>query len=326
MEVALTTYRRVTLEDRFKIKTCLELGLYQNEIAVKLGFNKSTISRELSRNTGGRGYRLKQAERLSTERQAWRSNSRKMTKPIKESIDKLTRIKWSPSQISKRLSQENKLTVSHETIYQYIYKDFKSGGNLYTNLRFSHRKRKPRFPRKSKDRRGIIKNAISIEERSEEANSRKCIGHWERDTMFGKDRRNSVLMLVDRKSRYIKLGKLSRRTSILTLKKTKELLVDLPLKTITNDRGKEFTDHEQLTKDLKVTVYFCHPYTSSERGTVENRIGILRQYLPKGSDLKNLKQKELSIIETELNNRPMKCLDWKTPYEVLYKKKVALTT
>jgi IS30 family transposase len=144
--------------------------------------------------------------------------------------------------------------------------------------------------------------------------------------MFGKDKRNSVLLIADRKSRFVKLGKLSRRTAPLTLQKTKELLRHLPKKTMTNERGKEFTDHEQLTRDLGLPVYFCHPYTSSERGTSENRIGIIRQYLPKGSNLKFLKHKTLKIIEWELNNRPMKCLDWRTPYEVFFKKAVALTT
>lgn len=322
----MSTYRRVTAEDRFKLKTYLDAGLTQSEAAVKLGFDKSTISRELRRNTGGRGYRHKQAQRLSQERQAWRAAPRKMDRRMVKTVNRLLARKWSPQQISERLRLEGHESVCYETIYQHVYANFKSGGTLFTNLRFSHRTRKPRFPRKNKDRRGVIKNAMSIENRPAGANNRSRFGHWERDTMFGKDRRNSVLLIADRKSRFIKLGKLSRRTAPLTLEKTKELLRRLPKKTMTNDRGKEFTDHEQLTKDLGLPVYFCHPYTSSERGTVENRIGIVRQYLPKGSNLKSLKHKTLKIIEWELNNRPMKCLDWRTPYEVLFGKSVALTT
>ena len=322
----MSSYRRVTAEDRFKIKTYLDAGLNYSEAAVKLGFDKGTISRELARNTGGRGYRYKQADRLSQKRQAWRSDHRKMDARMQKTVGRLIKLKWSPKQISKRLEHERRPTISHETIYQYVYADFICGGNLFTSLRFSHRKRKPRFPRRNKDRRGIIQNAISIEERPLGANNRSRYGHWERDTMFGQDKRNSVLLLVDRKSRYLKLGKLSRRTAKLTLAKTKELLRRLPRKSMTNDRGKEFTDHEQLTKDIGIPVYFCHPYTSSERGTVENRIGILRQYLKKGCDLKYLKHKTLKRIEWDLNNRPMKCLDWKTPYEVEFKRTVALTT
>ena len=206
-------------------------------------------------------------------------------------------MKWSPEQISGRLSHEGNSTVSYETIYQHVYSDYRSGGRLFANLRFGHRKRKPRFPRRNRDRRGIIQNARSIEERPKSANNRSCYGHWERDTMFGQDKRNSVLILADRKSRYLKLGKLSRRT-----------------------------DHEKLTADLNLPVFFCHPYSSSERGTVENRIGVLRQYLPKGTNLKYLKHVTLKNIERDLNTRPMKCLDWRTPYEVLYGTKVALTT
>lgn len=318
-------YRRVTAEDRFQLKTYLSAGLNQSEIAVKLGFNKSTISRELSRNTGGRGYRIKQAQRLSEGRQAWRGLPRKLDKPMQKILDVLLAKKWSPEQISERLQLEGQATVSHETIYRYVYADYKSGGRLFTNLRFSHRKRRSRFPRRNRDRRGIIQDAISIEDRPVEANRRAKNGHWERDTMFGKDKHNSVLILADRKSRYLKLAKLPRRTAAFTLAKTKELLHRLPKRTMTNDRGKEFTDHQQLTKDLGIPVFFCHPYSSSERGTVENRIGILRQYLPKGTNLKYLKHKTLKIIEYELNNRPMKCLDWRTPYEVLFKRNVALT-
>ena len=322
----MSTYRRVTAEDRFQMKTYLDAGLNQSKIAAKLGFNKSTVSRELARNRGGRGYRCRQAQRLSTERQAWRSKPRKLDDQMLKTIDRLLCKKWSPQQISERLKREGFESVSYETIYQYVYADFKSGGILFKNLRFSHRRRKPRFPRINKDRRGVIKNAISIEERPSGANNRSRYGHWERDTMFGQDKRNSVLIVADRKSRYLKLGKLSRRTASLTLTKTKELLRRLPKKSVTNDRGREFTDHEKLSKDIGIPVFFCHPYTSSERGTVENRIGVLRQYLPKGSDLKFLKHKTLKIIEWELNNRPMKCLDWRTPYEVLFNKSVALTT
>jgi IS30 family transposase len=322
----MSTYRRVTAEDRLLVKAYLDVGLNQSEVAVKLGFHKSTISRELRRNSGGRGYRHKQAQRFSQEKQAWRSNPRKLNRELVKTINRLLAKKWSPLQISERLRHEGNMSVCYETIYQHVYSDFKSGGTLFTHLRFSHRKRKPRFPRRNKDRRGLIKNAVSIEKRPVGANNRSRFGHWERDTMFGKDKRNSMLLVVDRKSRFVKLGKLSRRTAPLTLKKTKELLRRLPKRTMTNDRGKEFTDHEQLTKDLGLPVYFCHPYTSSERGTAENRIGIVRQYLPKGSDLKYLKHKTLKIIEWELNNRPMKCLDWRTPYEVLFGRTVALTT
>ncbi len=322
----MKTYRRVTAEDRFQLRTYLDAGLNQSEIAVELGFNKSTISRELSRNVGGKGYRHKQAHRHAMSRQAWRSDPRKVDRNMIVRIDRLLKKKWSPEQISKRLEHEGQAAVSHETIYQHVYVDFKNGGSLFANLRFSHRKRKPRFPRRNKDRRGIIEDARSIETRTPGANNRSRKGHWERDTMFGSDKRNSVLLLVDRKTRLVKIGKLSQRTAELTLRCTKRLLKGQPKRSMTNDRGKEFSDHKRLSKSLRIPVYFCHPYSSSERGSVENRIGILRQYLPKGTDLKYLKHKTLLRIEEEISMRPMKCLDWKTPYEVAYGKSVALTT
>jgi transposase, IS30 family len=320
------SYRRVTWEDRIQIKALSQASIKAEEIGRQLGFDRSTIYRELRRNRGRKGYRPQQAQTKAEERQEWRSQPRKMVAEMVRTIEKLVRLKWSPEQISNRLEIEGRSSVSYETIYQHVYTDHKSGGTLFTHLRFGHRKRKPRFPRGKGDRRGIIKNAVSIEQRPNGANNRTHYGHWERDTMFGSDKKNSVLLMADRKSRFVRLGKLSRRTADLTLVKTKDLLKGFRYKTMTNDRGREFTDHEQLTADLKMPVFFCHPYSSSERGTVENRIGILRQYLPKGTNLKYLKHSTLQKIEDQINSRPMKCLDWKTPYEVMYGKNVALTT
>lgn len=321
----MCSYRRVASEDRFKIKALLDAGLNQTQVADKLGFNKSTISREVSRNSGGRGYRFQQAHRLAAERQRWRCDPRKLDLKLKRQINKLLKLKWSPEQISNRLKYESQSSVSYEAIYQYVYKDYKAGGSLFLNLRFSHRQRRPRFPRKNKDRRGIIQNAVSIESRTNGANNRSRLGHWERDVMLGKDRKNSLLVAVDRKSREIRIGKMKRHTAKNTHNQTKKLLKGKTVKSITNDRGHEFTEHKKLSKDLNVPVYFCHAYSSCERGSVENRIGIIRQYLPKGKDLKYLKQKTIERIEYEINTRPMKCLDWKTPYEFISGETVALT-
>lgn len=319
-------YRRVTMEDRIQIKSYLDAGLNQTAIADKLDFDKSTISRELSRNTGARGYRFKQAQQRADRRQEWRSKRRKLTKETTKIIDKLLKSKWSPEQISARLVHEGVNGVSYETIYQHVYRDYKTGGSLFTNLRFCHRQRKPRFPRKNKDRRGVIQGATSIDKRPSGANNRSRFGHWERDTMLGSNRSTAVLAIVDRKSRLVKLEKLKRKTAKNTEEATVRALKGQRCLSITNDRGKEFSDHKRVSKCLGVNVYFCHPYTSSERGTCENRIGVIRQYLPKGQDLKYLKNKTLKKIEHDLNNRPMKCLDWKTPYEVAYGKSVALCT
>jgi IS30 family transposase len=314
-------YRRVTYEDRLKIKAYLDVGLNQCEIACKLGFDKSTISREINRNTGGRGYRPKQAQRLSEERQDYRIEPRKMTGEIIDQIEKKLELYWSPEQISSRMKYEGLESVSTETIYRYIYRDSKKGGQLWSYLRRSRRTRKPRFPREY--RRGTIKKARSIIQRPSGATNRSRLGHWERDTMLGKNRQTGILVITDRKSRFNIFKKLNRRKAVNVTEKTAKAFKDLPLKSITNDRGHEFSDHQRLEKKLGVKIYFCDPYCSQQRGTNENRIGVLRQYLPKGTDLSGLAQKDLKLIEFQINNRPMKCLDWKTPYEVMLKKSCA---
>ena len=165
----------------------------------------------------------------------------------------------------------------------------------------------------SEDRRGIIQNVASIHDRPRSAQDRKKYGHWERDTMLGKNRKTGILVLTDRKSRFNVLKKLSRRKSILVTRQTIQGLRTPPLLSVTNDWG-------SLQKHLGITVYFCDPYSSYQRGTTENRIGVLRRYLPKGTDVSKLHWKKLRKIEFEINNTPMKCLDWKTPYEVMMKK------
>jgi IS30 family transposase len=239
-------------------------------------------------------------------------------------VRKLLKKKWSPQQISQRLKLEGHDSVSHERIYQFIAEDKVNGGALWKNLRYSHKRRKRRFP--SQDRRGQIQNAVSIEKRSAGANNRSRLGHWERDTMVGGERKTGVLVCVERKSRYTRLKKLKRKTADRTAKATINLLRKLPCKSITNDRGQEFQAHQLVAEKLGVKVYFCHPYTSSERGTNENRIGVLRQYLPKKSNLAGITEREIQKIEIEINNRPMKCLDWRTPLEVLSGQEVALIT
>ena len=144
--------------------------------------------------------------------------------------------------------------------------------------------------------------------------------------MVGGERKTGILVCVERKSRYTRLAKLERKTADRTAKATVSLLKNLPCKSITNDRGQEFQAHERVAEKLGVKIYFCHPYTSSERGTNENRIGVLRQYLPKRSNLAGVNHYQIKKIETEINNRPMKCLDWRTPLEVLSGQEVALIT
>jgi IS30 family transposase len=312
-------YRRVTCEDRLQIKAYLDVGLNQSEIADKLGFNRSSICRELKRNTGGKGYRPKQAQRLTDWRQEYRFKPRKMLPNMIRRIEEKLLLKWSPEQISNRFRIEGSPTVSTESIYRHIQNDRNKGGQLWRHLRWSRRQRKRRFP--SEERRGKIQNAKAISERPKQADNRVKSGHWERDTMLGKNRKTAVLVLTDRKTRFNRLAKLNRRLAPKVTRQTVNLLKGLPCRSITNDRGQEFSDHKKLAQKLNVQVYFCDPYSSYQRGTNENRIGILRQYFPKKTDLSNLHWRTLRKIEFEINNRPMKCLDWRTPYEAMMEKR-----
>lgn len=309
------SYRRVTWEDRIKIHCLKQQGKNQTEIAEAIGKDKSTVSRELRRNKGGRGYRPKQAQRLATEREATKHRPYKMTEGTCAEIKSRLEKKWSPEQISNRLKLEKKPTVSAETIYKFVYADKKAGGELWRNLRRAHRSRNPRFP--SENRRGRIKDARPISKRPESAKERKRVGHWERDTMLGLDRKTGILALTDRKTRFNKFIKLNRRTAPKVTSATIKALKNLPLVSITNDRGQEFADHKNCASKLGVKIFFCDPYSSYQRGTNENRIGILRQYFPKRTELKTISQARIRKIEFEINNRPMKCLDWRTPYEVM---------
>jgi IS30 family transposase len=314
------SYSRVTWEDRIKIKLLLEQGKSDTEISVEIGKNKSTVGREVKRNSGGRGYRPKQAQYFAESREKLKHQAYVLTVELKKDIAKQLKKKWSPEQISNRFKLENRPSASAETIYKFIYNDKENGGELWKNLRRSHRTRKRRFP--SHERRGKIKDARPISTRGKAANERKSVGHWERDTMIGLDRKSAVLALVDRKTRFNKFIKLNRRLAPGVTAATIKALKGLPIASITNDRGLEFADHKNCSSKLKVKIFFCDAYTSSQRGTNENRIGILRQYFPKRTDLKNISNKTIRKVEFEINNRPMKCLDWKTPYEAMMKKKL----
>jgi IS30 family transposase len=312
------SYSRVTWEDRIKIKLLLQQGKTNTEIADLIGKDKSTIGREIKRNSGRRGYRPKQAQGLAEAREELKHVPYVLTDDLKKEITNRLEKKWSPEQISNRLKLENKPSASVETIYKFIYADKENSGDLWKNLRRSHRSRRRRFP--SQERRGKIKDARPISKRSKAANDRKRKGHWERDTMIGLDRKSAVLALVDRKTRFNKFIKLNRRLAAKVTSATIKALKGLPVASITNDRGLEFADHKRCSSKLKVKIYFCDAYTSSQRGTNENRIGILRQYFPKKTNLKNISNKMIRKVEFEINNRPMKCLDWKTPYEAMMKK------
>ena len=309
-------YHQLTLDERYQIQAYLHIGKSKDEISVLLNRHRSTIYREVRRHTWRNGYRAKPAQRVS-------DYTRRMLK-FSYKLDPLTiyLIQWglnigfSPEQIAQRLWREQKISISHETIYRYVWWNKKEGGNLYKNLR-NWRRRRRRFPREQRVR-STIADRRNIAERPKNVEQRSQIGHWERDLMLGSNRRKAVLALVERKSRYVLLRKLERKTAKCTKASTIRALRGKKRLTLTNDNGTEFAAHKAESSKLGIPIYFTNPYTASERGTCENTIGLARQYLPKRFDIDNTTHESLRTVEKMLNDRPRKCLNFKTPNEVFY--------
>jgi len=312
----MTDYSQLTQEQRYHISGLLKVGSYQNTIADAVGVHKSTISRELRRNRGDRGYRPKQAEEKAVFRKQHAKKHIKFTDELKQVVIKKIKLDWSPEQISGYLEKENLGDISHERIYQFLLEDKKADGLLYTHLRHSGKKRKKRYG--SKDRRGQLKNRVSIEERPAVVDKKKRIGDWEGDTIIGKQQQKAIVTLVDRTSKKTLIGKVATKHSHIVT----DIIVDLmsPIKkmahTLTFDNGKEFAGHEAIAKALGVDVYFAHPYSSWERGINENTNGLIRQYIKKGSSFDGITNNKILWIQERLNNRPRKSLGYRTPNEV----------
>lgn len=306
-------------EERHYIEIEKKAGRSQSEIALALGRSQSTISRELKRNTGKRGYRYKQADRFAQERHKRKAKAVKMTDEIKEKINEHIKEEWSPEQVAGRLRDDGVIRLHHETIYRYILADKKAGGRLYTHLRHQDKTYRKRYGT-ARNRTGIP-NRVSITERPEVANQRQRIGDWEADTIIGKNHRGAIVTLDERKSKLRLALPLPRKQA----QAVKEAMVTLlhPIrafvKTITFDNGKEFTQHESIAEALSCDTYFAQPYHSWERGQNENANGLLRQYFPKAMELIDIASRRVFEAVHKLNNRPRKCLGFKTPYEIFEK-------
>lgn len=314
----MPSYTQLTQEERYQIYVLRQAGHKQCEIAVLLNRAKSTISRELRRNRGLRGYRPRQAHRKAIARLAEKARPR-FSSPLWPVVERLIRQDWSPEQISGRLEMEHDSTISHETIYQYIYADKAAGGDLHGHLR-CRKKRRKRYG-SGRDRRGVIPNRTSIDERPSVVQDRLRIGDWEADTVIGRGHQGALVTMVERRSLYTVLGAVPRKQAGSVAEAMTSLLA--PLKdmvlTVTVDNGKEFAAHEKISEALGADVYFAHPYASWERGTNENTNGLIRQYFPKSRSLRNLNQKEVQSTVDRLNNRPRKKLDFRTPHEILFR-------
>jgi IS30 family transposase len=317
------SYTQLTREQRYQIYALRKEHHSQSAIARNLGVHKSTISRELKRNHGQRGYRPKQAAELTTARQRQRLQPRIQLATWAQ-VETLLRHQWSPQQITGRLALVGQPSVSHERIYQYIYADKRQGGNLHLNLRCQKARRK-RYGHY--DRRGQLPGRRSITERPAVVERKSRLGDWEADTIIGQHHQQAIVSIVERKSKLTRLAKVEHNTAELVAQAMTSQLESLIVKTITSDNGREFAGHQSIAEQLSAAFYFAHPYSSWERGLNENTNGLVRQYFPKKSDFAKLTATEIDDVMERLNNRPRKTLGYRTPNEVYFKQPlVALTT
>jgi len=310
-------YKHLSLEERHYIAVELKKETSINKIAKTLGRPQGTISKEIQRNTGKRGYRYQQANSMALNRREGKQKPTKMTPEMIANINHmLVNNQWSPQQIAGRLKMEKNLSLHHETIYRYVISDKESGGLLYKHLRHSNKTYRKRSS--SQGRYIGIPNRTDIDERPEVINNRQRVGDWEGDLIIGANHKGAIVTLDERKSQLRlafpinnKLASLTTEAIVLLLTPFKALV-----ESITFDNGREFAKHTQIADKLECKTYFAKPYHSWERGQNENANGLLREYFPKGMELIDIAVEKVFEAIDKLNSRPRKCLGFKTPYEV----------
>lgn len=312
-------YTQLAQEERYQIYALLKAGHNQQEIAELLERHPATISREIRRNHGLKGYRPRQAHMLARHRLETKACTR--IEPAQwRTVKRLLREDWSPEQVSEWLEQERSILISHEWIYQYVLKDKDQGGSLYHHLRGRRHYRKRYGSCQRKGTRGGVLNTTSIDERPTIVDRRTRFGDWEVDTVIGKGGRQVIVSLTERKSRLALFAKVTTKTAGDVRQAIVRLLRPLAdwVHTLTSDNGGEFAQHEVIAKALGARFYFAHPFASWERGLNEHTNGLLRQYFPKGHDFAAVTNKDIQRAMDKLNNRPRKCLGFKTPNQVFF--------
>lgn len=321
----MRTYTQLTETDRIEIYAMVQAGKSQRHMAAVLKVAASTISRELSRHSGHRGYHPKNAHFRACYFRRIARKAIKMTPSLIGYIESRLGQQHSPEQIAERMKRDpcwQGPTVSHERIYQHIWRDKAAGGQLYKHLRIA-RNRRYRKRRNGRTLSGCIKNRVGIEKRPGIVDRKKRFGDWEADTIIGRHHEGALVSLVDRKSKLTLVGKVQRRTAEAVRQTIVQLMKPLTRRahTLTVDNGKEFAGHEAIAAALQIGVYFADPYSAWQRGLNENTNGLIRQYVPKGSDIRSLTDQQIERIMQRLNNRPRKSLGFLTPNEVFYNRK-----
>lgn len=324
-------YSHLNAFERMEIQTLLQLGCSPSEIALEMERPVCTITRELERNSGAlRRYSAVEAHRRYLERRKRASKAAKLSdEALRAEVEAMLMEEFSPEQIAQRLPlvfpDSPAMRVSHETIYQHVYADKRRGGKLYGHLRQGRKRRRKRC--NSKDRRGVITGRVSIEERPAIVAAQGRVGDWEGDTVIGKNHKRPLATFVERSTLYTVAAFMpdKRAESLNNAAKTALNKIEAQLlHTLTVDNGKEFAAFKALEKALEVDIYFARPYTSNDRAINENTNGLIRQYLPKGTDFTTITQEQLKHIIDRLNNRPRKKLGFRTPREALEEARLAL--
>jgi len=316
-------YVHLNARERMSIFYLNQSGVSLREIGRKLNRSHTSISRELTRNKRQCGtYWDEAAQYFSEQRKSIPRHSKRFNHDaLKDYVIQKLEIGWSPEIISNRLKRDHpnshNMRVSTEAIYQWIFRDAMMDGQLHMNLIRRHKKRKKQ--RRYGDLRGKIPDRIDISERPKIIEKRSRYGDWEGDTMVGHKHSGRFVTHVERKSRYLLSGRISDGTAESFTAMSRELFQRIPkayLKSLTLDNGSENSHFKQLEKEFEMPTYFAKPYASWERGTNENTNGLLRRYFPKGTDFLKLAGDALEKAVKILNNRPRKCLNYRTPFEV----------
>ena len=316
-------YTHISIEQRVKIEALLKAGHKASFIAKQLGIHRSSIYRELKRNQTKTGkYNAVFAQELSEEQKERFSHNRSFTFSMEKFIiEKLSKEQWSPEQIWGYCKENNIDMVSHESIYKFVYQDKDKGGLLYKNLRVASKKYRKRYGA-GKGKRCIIKDKVSIDERPECINNKQRVGDWEIDTIVGKDNKGAIVTIAERATAFVLIAKLNGKNAQELAEAVVKLMI--PFKelvlSITSDNGTEFAMHKYISKRLDALFYFAHPYSSWERGLNEYTNRLIRQYIPKKTDFKNINNLNINKITMKLNRRPRKNLNYNTPGKVFLTK------
>ncbi|OHB99976.1 MAG: hypothetical protein A2Z57_12435 [Planctomycetes bacterium RIFCSPHIGHO2_12_39_6] len=318
-------YKHLTMVERDKITELRYEWKNISEIARALRCHKSTISRELKRNSS-QGYKLylshRAQQRADQRRTETRCRQRLKNDLVRNYVQEKLMTGWSPEIIAGRIKKDYPgFSISHEAIYQYIYhKQTPNRLELIACLRRAHRKRKQKGISR-KERKTKIPNRISIDLRPKSVETRRQFGHWEGDSLVSRKSTAALNSLTERKSRLVLLTKLDRKGAVETKNAIISRLQHLPpnaKRSLTLDNGTENTQHQEITNVLGIKCFFAHPYASWQRGTNENINGLVRWFLPKGTDFSKITDQQISNIESLINNRPRKCLKFNTPNEVVF--------